>query len=68
MRSVFGRALRLSTRAAGKAFLQTYYTRYSGQQLQRRLEISQADLTEPVGAANKSIVYQWESPVHHAFR
>ena len=27
----------------------------------RRLKISQADLAELVGAANKSVVYQWES-------
>jgi DNA-binding transcriptional regulator YiaG len=80
-RSVFGRALRLSTRAAGRAFLQTFYKRYSGQpagsfpaptvvpidyasrlrKLRRRLAITQADLAELVGAANNSVVYQWES-------
>jgi hypothetical protein len=80
-RSVFGRPLRLSTRAAGKAFLQTHYKRYGGQpsgrfqlpqrvpsdyanclrDLRRHLNISQADLAELVGAANKAVVYQWES-------
>jgi DNA-binding transcriptional regulator YiaG len=80
-RSVFGRPLRLSTLAAGKAFLRTYYKRYSGQsvgrfvvpervprgcgrylrRLRRRLNISQADLAELIGAANKAVVYQWES-------
>lgn len=30
-RSVFGRPLRLSTRAAGQSFLQTHYRRYRGQ-------------------------------------
>jgi DNA-binding transcriptional regulator YiaG len=29
--------------------------------LRRRLKISQSDLAELVGAANKSVVYQWES-------
>lgn len=80
-RSVFGRPLRLSTLAAGKAFLRTYYKRYSGQpvgrfavpgrvptgcgphlrELRRRLKISQNDLAELIGAANKAVVYQWES-------
>jgi len=80
-RSVFGRPLRLSTLAGGKAFLRTYYKRYSGQaagpfevpagvphgcgrhlrKLRRRLKISQNDLAELIGAANKAVVYQWES-------
>jgi DNA-binding transcriptional regulator YiaG len=80
-RSVFGRSLRRSTRAAGKAFLRTYYKRYDGQPpgrfpvpsvvptdfarrlrgLRRRFAITQADLAELVGAASKSVVYQWES-------
>jgi DNA-binding transcriptional regulator YiaG len=80
-RSVFGRSLRLSTLAAGKAFLRTYYKRYGGQpggrfevparvpygcrhhlrKLRRRLKISQNDLAELIGAANKAVVYQWES-------
>lgn len=80
-RSVFGRPLRLSTLAAGKTFLRTYYKRYSGQpvgrfavpgcvptgcgchlrELRRRLKISQNDLAELIGAANKAVVYQWES-------
>jgi DNA-binding transcriptional regulator YiaG len=80
-RSVFGRPLRLSTMAAGKVFLRTYYKRYSGQPvghfviparvphdcgvhlrtLRRRLKISQNDLAELIGAANKAVVYQWES-------
>ena len=73
--------LRLSTRAAVRAFLRTFYKRYAGQpagrfalpqpvpadygprlrELRLRLRISQADLAELVGAANKSVVYQWES-------
>lgn len=81
MRSLFGRPLRLATRAAGRAFLETYYKRYHGQPkgffavprpapsdyqdrlrgLRHRLKISQSDLAELVGAANKSVVYQWES-------
>jgi hypothetical protein len=80
-RSVFGRPRRLSTLAAGKAFMRTYYKRYSGQpvgrfavparvphgcgrhlrMLRRRLKISQNDLAELIGAANKAVVYQWES-------
>lgn len=80
-RSVFGRPLRISTRAAGKLFLQTYYKRYSGQpagrftlpsavpedsnrrirRLRHDLRLSQADLAELIGAANKAVVYQWES-------
>jgi DNA-binding transcriptional regulator YiaG len=81
VRSVFGRPLRFSTHAAGRAFLRTYYKRYGGQpagcfevpphvpdrcrrrlrELRRRLKISQRDLAELVGAANKAVVYQWES-------
>lgn len=80
-RSIFGRPLRISTRAAGKLFLRTYYKRYSGQragrftlpsavpqdcdrrirQLRHDLRLSQADLAELIGAANKAVVYQWES-------
>jgi DNA-binding transcriptional regulator YiaG len=80
-RSVFGRPLRLSTRAAGKTFLQTHYKRYSGQpdggfelprpvpkdcqrrlrELRLRLGISQRDMAELIGAANRAVVYQWES-------
>jgi DNA-binding transcriptional regulator YiaG len=80
-RSLFGRPLRLATRAAVGAFMETCYKRYSGQPkgffavprptpsdyqdrlrgLRRRLKISQSDLAELVGAANKSVVYQWES-------
>lgn len=80
-RSIFGRPLRLSTLAAGRAFLRTHYKRYSGQppgrfevpghapldfgihlrELRRRLKISQGDLAELIGAANKAVVYQWES-------
>lgn len=80
-RSVFGRPLRHSTMAAGKAFLRAYYKRYSGQpvglfevperpphgcglhlrKLRRRFKISQNDLAELIGAANKAVVYQWES-------
>jgi DNA-binding transcriptional regulator YiaG len=79
--SVFGRPRRHSTLAAGKAFLRTYYKRFSGQpvgrfavparvprgcgrhlrMLRRRLKISQNDLAELIGAANKAVVYQWES-------
>ena len=80
-RSVFGRPVRLSTRAAGKAFLRSYFGRYGGhppgcfelpsevpadyrgrlRHLRSQLNISQADLAELVGAANKTSVYQWES-------
>jgi DNA-binding transcriptional regulator YiaG len=80
-RSVFGRPLRHSTIAAGKAFQRAYYKRYSGQpvgrfkvparvprecglhlrNLRRRFKISQNDLAELIGAANKAVVYQWES-------
>ena len=80
-RSVFGRPLRLSTRAAGREFLQTYYKRYSGQpdggfelprpvpadcqrrvrELRLRLSLSLRDMAELVGAANRAVVYQWES-------
>ena len=80
-RSVFGRPLRLSTRAAGTRFLQTYYKRYGGQpvgrfelprpvpadcqrrlrELRLRLDISLRDMAELVGAANRAVVYQWES-------
>ena len=81
VRSVFGRPRRLSTRAAGRVFLRTYYRRYRGQpvgrfalpptvpedyarrlrHLRNCLRLSQADLAELVGAANKAVVYQWES-------
>jgi DNA-binding transcriptional regulator YiaG len=80
-RSIFGRPQRLSTRAAGKTFLRTYYKRYGGQaagrfdlppavpadcrrrllELRCRLNLSQADVAELVGAANRAVVYQWES-------
>ncbi len=80
-RSVFGRPLRLSTRAAGKRFLRTYYKRYGGQpvgsfelprpvpadcqhrlrELRLRLHISLREMAELVGAANRAVVYQWES-------
>lgn len=80
-RSVFGRPLRVSTRAAGQRFMQTHYKRYGGQragdfavpqlvppdawrrirELRQALKLSQPDLAELVGAANKAVVYQWES-------
>ena len=80
-RSVFGRPLRLSSRAAGKTFLRDYYKRYGGQrlgtfavpgsapagyqrqlrELRRRFKLSQSDLAELIGAANRAVVYQWES-------
>jgi hypothetical protein len=80
-RSVFGRPLRFSSRAAGKAFLRDHYKRYVGQspggfsvpgtapagfqrqlrELRRHLRLSQADLAELIGAANRDVVYQWES-------
>lgn len=80
-RSFFGKPLRFATRAAGRAFLRTYYKRYRGRaagvfsvprpvpsdyrhrlrELRRCLKLSQADLAELIGAANKAVVYQWES-------
>jgi DNA-binding transcriptional regulator YiaG len=79
-RSVFGRPIRLATRAAAHAFMRKDYGRYAGQSpaaaplplvppnyderlklLRRRLQLTQHDLAYRIGAANKAVVYQWES-------
>lgn len=80
VRSVFGRPIRLATRAAGRAFMRTYYRHYEGHGpalaplpavpedyanrlkcLRCRLRLTQEDLARRIGAANKSVVYQWET-------
>ena len=74
--------MRRATRAAGDAFMRTYYkqtTRGSYRPrrpvlptvpanyharvigLRRRLGLTQAQLAETLGAANKAVVYQWET-------
>jgi DNA-binding transcriptional regulator YiaG len=79
-RSVFGRPIRLATRAASQAFMRRDYRRYGGQSpartplppvpadydarlkhLRRRLRMTQDDLARRIGAANRAVVYQWES-------
>ena len=81
IQSVFGRPLRLATRAAGQAFMRMHYRHYgrrSGpvvapfpsvphdydaclKSLRHRRRLTQTDLARLVGAANKAVVYQWES-------
>jgi DNA-binding transcriptional regulator YiaG len=81
IQSVFGRPLRLATRAAGWAFMRTHYRHYGRRpgpvvaplpsvphdydarlkSLRHRLRLTQADLARRVGAANRAVVYQWES-------
>ena len=82
-RSVFGRPVRLATRAAVDEFMRRHYRqRYSryasplpppsvtvvppnfGSRLiglRLRLHLTQAELARRIGAANKAVVYQWES-------
>src|SRR6476661_2865319 len=80
VRSVFGRPIRLATRAAGRAFMRSYYRHYEGhgpaaaplpvvpedyaerlRRLRRRLRLTQGGLARRIGAANKAVVYQWET-------
>lgn len=80
LRSVFGRPLRLATRAAGQAFMRSHYRRYGRRgpaavplpavphdydarlkRLRHRLRLTQTELARRIGAANKAVVYQWES-------
>ena len=76
-RSVFGRPVRLATRAAGERFKRTHYRHFAAcaaplpsvpvdydqqlQRLRRRLRLTQEGLAHRVGAARKAVVYQWES-------
>jgi DNA-binding transcriptional regulator YiaG len=82
-RSVFGRPVRLTTRAAVSAYQQQYYRRsYSrtmpkpqkltrlelppdyGEQVtiaRHALRMTLAEFAVCIGAANKAVVYQWES-------
>ena len=78
--SVFGRPIRLATRAAGQAFMRTHYRDFGRprrigsplpsvppdyhvylKRLRRQLRFTQADLARRIGAANKAVIYQWES-------
>jgi transcriptional regulator with XRE-family HTH domain len=80
VRSVFGRAVRLATRAAGQASMRTHYREFGRPRrivaplpsvppdyyvylirLRRQLRLTQADLARRIGAANKAVIYQWES-------
>ena len=80
VRSVFGRPVRFSTRAAAAQFMALYYRCFSGQEicplplvtvpedydaclrrLRHQMRLSQAALAKRIGAANKAVVYQWES-------
>jgi transcriptional regulator with XRE-family HTH domain len=80
IRSVFGRPIRLATRAAGQAFLRTHYRHYGRKgldvpplpsvpndydkrlkNLRHRLGLTQVALARHIGAANRAVVYQWES-------
>jgi transcriptional regulator with XRE-family HTH domain len=82
-RSVFGRPVRLASRAAVDEFVRAHYrqrysryskplprptaptvpknfaSRLSG--LRLRLRLTQGELARRIGAANKSVVYQWET-------
>jgi DNA-binding XRE family transcriptional regulator len=82
-RSVFGRPVRLASRAAIDEFVRLHYRqRYSRYVaplprhdvtvvptnfasrligLRLRLALTQAELARRIGAANKSVVYQWET-------
>jgi DNA-binding transcriptional regulator YiaG len=82
-RSVFGRPVRLATRAAVDEFVRVHYRqRYSRYAtplprpsvttvpknfasrligLRLRLRLTQAELARRIGAASKSVVYQWET-------
>jgi DNA-binding XRE family transcriptional regulator len=83
-RSVFGRPLRLASRAAIDAFVRLHYRRRYSRYvtplprrppvtvvptnwasrligLRRRLRFTQAELARRIGAANKSVIYQWET-------
>ena len=80
VKSVFGRPIRLATRAAGQAFMQTRYRHYGRRgplaaplpsvpqdydtrlkRLRHRMGLTQDHLARRIGAANKAVVYQWES-------
>ena len=80
VRSVFGRPIRLGTRAAGDVFARTHYRHYGRPRqvlaplpsvpinyhvylkyLRRRLRLTQDALAHRIGAANKAVIYQWES-------
>ena len=85
-RSVFGRPVRLASRAAVDEFVRVHYRqRYSryAKPLQRpraiivpknfasrliglrlRLRFTQAELERRIGAANKAVIYQWETRRH----
>ena len=82
-RSVFGRPVRLASRAAIDEFVHLYYRqRYSRYAtplprpqvtvvptnfasrligLRLRLRLTQAELARRIGAANKAVIYQWET-------
>jgi DNA-binding XRE family transcriptional regulator len=82
-RSVFGRPVRLASRAAVDEFVRAHYRqRYSRYAkpllrpiatvvptnfasrligLRLRLRLTQAELARRIGAANKSVIYQWET-------
>ena len=80
VRSVFGRPIRLATRADSHAFMRTRYRHYGRRgalaaplpsvphdyairlvRLRHRLRLTQAQLAHRIGAANKAVIYQWES-------
>jgi ribosome-binding protein aMBF1 (putative translation factor) len=65
-RSAFGRPIRLATRAAVQAFMRKDYRRYGGQSpavapLPSVPEDYDKRLRRRIRAANKAVVYQWES-------
>ena len=80
VRSVFGRPIRLATRASAQTFMRKLYRQYGRprrvvaplpsvppdyhlhlKRLRHRLQLTQEAFARRVGAANKAVVYQWES-------